>query len=380
MTNLHVVNAHLAAPGGVVNADVWIRDGLIAGIAPEVGPGGCQRIDFEGDWLLPGLVEMHTDTLEKHLSPRPGVVWPEPLGAVLAHDAQLVAAGITTVFDAVSVGVFDERSPRRALFDLSLDALALARERGLLRADHHLHLRCESPDPAVLEMFESRMGEKALGLVSLMDHTPGQRQWVDIEKYRIYHRDKQWTGEELAANVAMRRDMQKRNSRKHRTRILEKCKTLGVVLASHDDTLPEHAEETHRDGMRISEFPTTLAAAARARELGLAVVMGAPNVVRGESHSGNVSAMELAEKGLLDGLSSDYMPASLLHAAFILRDALGLSLHRAIAMVSGNIARAVGLNDRGDIATGKRADLLRVREVAGVPVVVGVWRQGARLL
>jgi alpha-D-ribose 1-methylphosphonate 5-triphosphate diphosphatase len=380
MSDFQIVNALLAAPEGVKCGGVLVRDGLISVFDPEACPQSSTRIDFEGDWLLPGLVEMHTDTLEKHMSPRPGVIWPEPLGAVLAHDAQLVAAGITTVFDAVSVGIFDERSPRRALFDLSLDALSQARERGLLRADHYLHLRCESPDPAVIEMFESRADDKALRLVSLMDHTPGQRQWVDLEKYRTYHRNKHWTDAELAANVAMRQDIQKRNSRRHRAKLLEKCAGLNVILASHDDTLPEHAEETHRDNMRISEFPTTLEAAARARELRLTVVMGAPNVVRGESHSGNVSAMELAEKGLLDGLSSDYMPASLLHAAFILRDALGLEMHRAVAMVSGSIARAVGLDDRGEIAPGKRADLLRVREMNGVPVVVGVWRQGMRLL
>ena len=379
MATFLIVNARLATPEGVENGGALVSDGLISALGTGHGLSSEACVDFEGDWLLPGLVEMHTDNLEKHMAPRPGVIWPEPLGAILAHDAQLVASGITTVFDAVSVGVFDERSPRRALFDLSLDALAQARELGLLRADHYLHLRCETPDPAVVEMFEARADDKALRLVSLMDHTPGQRQWIDLGKYRTYHRDKRWTDEELAANIAMRQDIQKRNAAKHRARLLEKCAGTDVVLASHDDTLPEHAEETHRDAMRISEFPTTLAAAERAKELGLTVVMGAPNVVRGESHSGNVSAMELARRGLLDCLSSDYMPASLLHAAFVLRDTLHLTMYEAAAMVSGNVARAVGLHDRGELAPGKRADLLRVRETGGVPVVTGVWRQGRRL-
>jgi alpha-D-ribose 1-methylphosphonate 5-triphosphate diphosphatase len=379
MSTFIFTNARVVREQETLLGSLHVVDGVVSDISAQTDQD-VPVLDLEGDWLLPGLVEMHTDNLEKHLVPRPGVIWPSALAAVLAHDAQLLAAGITTVFDSVSVGEFDVKSPRRQIFETTLTALSTARAKNLLRIEHFLHLRCEVPDRRVVEMFENRVNDPSLRLVSFMDHTPGQRQWTDLDKYRLYHRDKQWTDAELAENVAQRRDWQARHSAANRQRLLDSCRPLGLPLASHDDTLPEHAEEGFNLGMGISEFPTTMAAAARAKELGLTVIMGAPNVVRGQSHSGNASALDMAKAGLLDGLSSDYMPASLLHGAFTLRDKLGLPMHRAVGLVSGNIARAVGLDDRGRIEVGKRADLIRVREVDGAPLVLGVWRQGQRML
>jgi alpha-D-ribose 1-methylphosphonate 5-triphosphate diphosphatase len=161
--------------------------------------------------------------------------------------------------------------------------------------------------------------------------------------------------------------------------VLELCWRKGIPLASHDDTTLEHILEAIEAGIVISEFPTTVLAALSARERGLGVVMGAPNLVRGGSHSGNVSALTLARDDLLDCLSSDYVPHALLHGAFLLRHQAGWALPKAVAAVSANPARLVGLADRGEIAAGKRADLVRVRETQGVPVPLATWRQGGRI-
>ena len=138
--------------------------------------------------------------------------------------------------------------------------------------------------------------------------------------------------------------------------------------------------EAKADGIRIAEFPTTHEAARAARQHGMSVIMGAPNVVCGGSHSGNVSALDLAAEDLLDGLSSDYAPKSLLHGAFILHDRIGLPLPKAVATVTAHIAAGVGLPDRGELAPGKRADLIRVRWIGDIPVVRSVWREGPQVM
>jgi alpha-D-ribose 1-methylphosphonate 5-triphosphate diphosphatase len=166
----------------------------------------------------------------------------------------------------------------------------------------------------------------------------------------------------------------------HRAHIARRAAELGLALASHDDATLAHVEEAVADGVAIAEFPTTLEAAAAAHDAGLAILMGAPNVVRGKSHSGNISATDLVRAGLLDILSSDYVPYALLQAAFILPQRVdGLTLPQALATVTLNPARAARLEDRGQIAAGKRADLVRVAVINGLPVVRGVWRGGRRV-
>jgi alpha-D-ribose 1-methylphosphonate 5-triphosphate diphosphatase len=365
-------------PYGVVHGSLSTENGRIG----EIGASTSipEALDFEGDYLLPGLVEIHTDNIEKHFMPRSGVCWPTSLAAIMAHDTHMVGAGITTVLDAVSAGEFSAKRMRREIFAATLKALAQAMNNNLLRAEHLLHIRCELADLAVVEMFTSVMDHHLLHLVSIMDHTPGQRQWSDLEKYRSFHADKKWTDEDLLAEIERLRAVQKSHAEPNRAVILKLCAERNLPLASHDDTTIAHVEETARLGMGITEFPTTREAAVRAHELGLATVLGAPNVVRGESHSGNVSALDLAAQGLVDILSSDYMPASLLQAPFVMAQRLGMPLHEALATVTSNPARALGLTDRGELIPGKRADFLRVRMVDDVPVVVAVWREGRQVM
>jgi alpha-D-ribose 1-methylphosphonate 5-triphosphate diphosphatase len=371
-------NARVVTPDEAFLGTVELHAGRIVRV--DIGATNAPGAeDFGGDYLLPGLVEIHTDNLEKHLEPRPGVRWPA-VSALITHDGQIAAAGITTVLDAMGIGDFDDRALRAQGLQEAVAALDLARESGLLRADHWLHLRCELPCDNVLAMTEAFIDHPHVRLVSLMDHTPGQRQWMNIEKFRIYtQRNQRWTETYLAEVVSQRQDMRDRNAERNREALLALCLERRLAIASHDDTLVEHVHDGVDAGISISEFPTTGEAALAAREHGMQIVMGAPNVVRGGSHSGNIAALELARRDLLDALSSDYVPHALLHAAFVLHAEAGWPLPRAIATASLNPARMVGLEDRGAIAIGQRADLVRVRSLDGVPLPMATWRGGARV-
>lgn len=383
-TELLFTQAHLVLPDAVLAGSLRVQDGCIS----EVQPGrssAAGAIDLEGDYLLPGLVEMHTDNFERHLMPRPKVHWAE-LPALLAHDAEVTAAGITTVFDALGVGEADTDSLRGSTWDSVLRTLDACQAQGLLRADHHLHVRCELPAPNTINLFSPFVGHPRLSLVSLMDHTPGQRQWEDITHARIYFLGKKgWSEQKFQDQVARATQLQAQYAQPHRAYFVAFCKAHGIALASHDDTTVDHVRQAHAEGASMSEFPTTVAAATMARTLGLRTVMGGPNVVRGGSHSGNVAAAELARLGLLDILSSDYVPASMLGGAMRLVDDGLMTLPQAIATVTRTPALATGLADRGALQPGLRADLVQVRMVQvgkghHHPVVRAVWREGRRVL
>lgn len=376
-------NARMVLTDHVMLGSLAVKDGRIDAIDSDVALASA--IDCEGDYLMPGLVEMHTDNFERHLMPRPKVQW-ATLPALIAHDAELAAAGITTVFDALGVGDADPESLRGSTWHAVLDTIDHAGQAGLLRADHHLHVRCELPAPNTIELFEPFHGHERLSLISLMDHTPRQRQWEDIEQARTYFTGKKgWSDEKFQRQLALSAELQARYVEPHRAWFVDHCRDNGIALASHDDTTEGHVAQAHAEGASMSEFPTTVTAARAAHDLGLLTVMGGPNVVRGGSHSGNVAAAELARQGLLDILSSDYVPGSLLGAALrLVRDGLA-TLPEAIAMVSLNPARATGLQDRGALQDGMRADLIQVRLV-DLPdgsqhgVVRAVWREGQRVL
>jgi alpha-D-ribose 1-methylphosphonate 5-triphosphate diphosphatase len=377
--DLVLTNAAIVLADAVVHGTLHLRDGGIA----SVDTGGTSlpgAIDCGGDHLLPGLVELHTDNLERHLMPRPKVHWPV-MPAVLAHDAEIAGAGITTVYDALGIGDLDARGVRSRDMTAVLDALTAAQAAASLRAEHFVHVRAEIAVDNTIELFAPFEGHRLVRLLSVMDHTPGQRQWRDIAKYRTYQQGKRGLSDaEMEHFMARAREMQSRHADANRRHFVGYCRARGIPLASHDDTTPEHVDAARADGMAISEFPTRLEAARRAREVGMSVVMGAPNVVRGGSHSGNVAAVELARAGLLDTLSSDYVPSSLLSGAFMLADEPGFTLPRAIRTVTLHPARSAGLGDRGEIAPGQRADIVRVRLVETQPVVRTVWRAGRRVL
>jgi alpha-D-ribose 1-methylphosphonate 5-triphosphate diphosphatase len=373
-------NARIVTRDEVFTGVVRIEDGKIHDV--ERGTTSAREAeDWDGDYLLPGLIELHTDNLEKHLAPRPGVVWNTDAAFVI-HDAQVAAAGITTVFDALSIGTRANAGLRgRDMQTQCAEALTRFSERKLLRAEHFLHLRCEIATADVVEIFDSLCGHPLLRLASVMDHTPGQRQWHDREQWRRFQeRNGKLSDEHVTTALAELTIEQERYADAHRHEIVARCKTLGLPVASHDDTLVEHVEQAAAEGIVLAEFPTTRIAAQAAREHRISTIMGAPNIVRGGSHSGNVSALELAKANLLDILSSDYVPSSLLTAVFELVEKAGWTLPRAMATVSAEPARTVGLHDRGAIAPGLRADFVRVTMLDTLPVPRATYREGARIV
>ncbi|MEO5806481.1 alpha-D-ribose 1-methylphosphonate 5-triphosphate diphosphatase [Devosia sp.] len=372
-----LTNARIVLADEIILGSVLLRDGKIAAIDGPFAGGE----DMEGDYVIPGLVELHTDHLENHYAPRPKVRW-NAIAAVQAHDAQVAASGITTVFDALRVGSDEQADMGSAEMTVLADAIKTAKAANRLRADHFIHLRCEVSAPDCGISFERLQADPLVRLASLMDHAPNQRQFASFEAYRIYYQGKLKMSDAALAEFSARRIRESETySAPHRATIAQYCRDNGIVLASHDDATLGHVDEAIAQGINVAEFPTTMEAAKASHDAGLAVLMGAPNVVRGSSHSGNISARTLAEAGLLDILSSDYIPFSLLQAAFSLGDAVdGISLPRAVQMVSKRPADAAGLDDRGEIAIGKRADLVRARVDDGIPIVRTVWREGQRVI
>lgn len=373
-------NGRIVLPDAVVEGAVVVRDGVIAEIGENPTAIRESDVDLEGDWLLPGLVELHTDQLEGHYSPRPKVRW-HPAAAVQAHDAQIASSGITTVFDAIRVGVDGDTKLTAGDMRAMGAAIVESQTADRLRAEHFIHLRCEVSSVDAVDSFLHFVDDPHVRLASLMDHTPGQRQFTSLDAFKTYYGGKAGMSErELEAFIVQRTAQAEKYSAKQRRAIADLCLGRGIVLASHDDATCDHVAEAVDMGVTLAEFPTTMDAARMSRESGMKILMGAPNIVRGGSHSGNIAASDLAADGLLDVLSSDYFPFSLMHAAFkISEDIDSLALPEAVKMVSLNPAEAAGLDDRGAIAAGRRADLVQVRTDGAVPLVRTVWRQGRRV-
>lgn len=378
MTETQFANARLVLPGEVILGSLAVKHGLICYISTGSGvPKGA--LDCEGDLLIPGLVELHTDNLERHIEPRPKVNWPHR-AAILAHDGELAACGITTVFDALRLGSASDPDSSygeyaRALAD---DILAL-RKAGALRINHLLHLRAEICSETLEEELAKFGPEDGVGIVSLMDHTPGQRQFRDVSLLRAYAMGKRGLSEaQFQAQLAAQTALGDRVRIRHESAAVAATRRYGAVLASHDDTTEGQVSASHAHGARIAEFPTTVEAAAACNAMGIAVMMGAPNLIRGGSHSGNVAAKALAEAGLLDIVSSDYVPAALLQAGLLLGDLWG-NMPRGIGSVTANPADSAGLSDRGRLTPGQRADLVRVHRMDGIALVRGTWVGGRRV-
>ncbi|QYK40619.1 MAG: alpha-D-ribose 1-methylphosphonate 5-triphosphate diphosphatase [Paracoccaceae bacterium] len=379
MTETILANALLVRPSEVMRGAVVLRDGRIADIAEgtAVPPGA---IDCGGDMVMPGLVELHTDNLERHIEPRPRVNWPHA-PAIIAHDAELAGVGITTVFDALRVGSVVSKAKgnygeyARALAD---EILGL-RAQGALRISHFLHLRAEKCSETLVDEMAKFGPADRVGIVSLMDHTPGQRQFRNLKSLKDYVMGKHGYSEaEFAGHVASQQELGARMGALHERVAVAEARRYGAVLASHDDTRPEDVAQSAAHGVTFAEFPTTVEAAEACRANGIAVMMGAPNLIRGGSHSGNVAARALAEADLLDIVSSDYVPSALLTAALMLGDIWG-DMARGVATVTRAPAAAAGLDDRGHLDPGARADVIRVARIGDAAAVRGAWVQGRRV-
>ncbi len=381
MTETVLTNARLVLENEVVRGSIAFDETGIRDISTSMSglPGA---IDAEGHYVCPGLVEIHTDNMEKHFVPRPGVFWPDGLSAAIAHDHQMAAAGITTVYDSVCAGTpFGAKDYRRSIFADTIAAIVAGVEHNAFRIDHFIHIRCELTGEELLDDIAPFADNKLIRLASLMDHTPGQRQWRNLEDLKRYSMGSDGkTQEEFEWDVAHRKENGPINVHRNWPQIVEMFASRGVPLATHDDTTEADVGMGLASGAVISEFPTTVEAARAAHKAGMATVAGSPNVVRGGSHTGGVSAAELAKLGILDGLSSDYVPSSLLQAVLKLERDYDIPLPQGLSMVTWKMADIVGLADRGHLKPGLRADILWFREIEKAPLVRGLWSAGRRVL
>ena len=372
-------NYRLLLPNEELLGTIAITDGIITDIQPGIV---AQGQNGDGNYLIPGLIELHTDNLEKCLSPRPGVRFPLELAAV-NHDRDLISSGITTVCDAIAIGDVTpkEDSVRLHHYAPMIDAITVGQAAGRFCTEHLLHLRCELGYEHLYEIIEPYAEQPLLAMISLMDHTPGQRQFVNIDKYKQYYTCKHGVPEsKMDEFIQMRLESQHQHAVSNRQALVTMAREKGISIASHDDATVDHVQEAIAEGVILAEFPTTIDAAKEAHSNGLLVLMGAPNIVLGGSHSGNVSAMELVELDLVDIISSDYVPRSLLQSIFLISQQANKPLHEAIKLITLNPAKAINLDNKiGSLEVGKKADLITVCDDGIVPRILEVYKQGDRV-
>jgi alpha-D-ribose 1-methylphosphonate 5-triphosphate diphosphatase len=375
-----LTNAWLVLSDEVVFGSIVLKGDRIADVQRGRSDALSAR-DLDGDYLIPGAVDVHTDNLERQVQPRAMARWPSR-SAMVAHDAQCAAAGVTTVFDALCLGDLGFDKERIRTFRDGVADLDVLADADLLKAEHFLHLRCEVPAHDMLELFDPVADHRRARMVSLMDHSPGVGQYANMDFYRALRRrgglDDATIERRIGELQAQRERLRGPNRRALLDRVAGRVAGHDLALASHDDRTVEEIAENAADGIPISEFPVTMAAAKAAKQAGMQVIAGAPNIVRGGSHSGNVSVADLLQSAAVDALASDYVPSSLIEAAFQCARA-GITLPEAVALITSRPARLAGLHDRGSIAPGQRADLVRVRLHETLPVVRQVWRSGERV-
>lgn len=378
---LVLANARIVLADRMEHGSVVVRGGAIEAIEKTGDKVSAGALDLGGDHLIPGLVDIHTDHFEKHIFPRFHVRW-DYVRAALAHDAQIIGGGVTTVFDSLAVGNAESDSYRSEILKPMIDALERATAGGMLRAQHFVHLRCEVIDEKTPQLMAEVLDNDLVRIASVMEHLPGIRQTRDIDGYidrlaDIRRQSVETTREQVMKMV----DEKSEIGRKVRPQIVAMAKARGLPLLSHDDTDIAHVDLAADEGVAISEFPCSLEAAREARHRGMVTVGGAPNILRGQSQSGNVAMKTLMAEGLLDILASDYVPRSMLDAAFVIAEsgAFTEDLPAAIRMVAKAPAEAAGLMDRGEIVEGRRADLVHIGLFEGHPFPKMIWREGLRV-
>lgn len=363
----------------IERGSVRVEGGRIAEVAETPMPGAA--LSGDGLLLMPGFVDMHGDMVEREVEPRPNVRMPMELG-LRDLDRRLAASGVTTAYAAVSFHPGSAYGHIRHFEQTSAIIRALKSMGDVLKVDHKVHARFEITFPDALRVVEGLIAEGAVDLVSLTDHTPGQGQYRDIEAHvaRVA-RDKGLSQADAKGEVA-RRIAEKRSTAGDMAATLRAisatCRAHGVALASHDDDTVEKVALMQALGAGISEFPVTVEAATEARARGLATAMGAPNALRGQSYSGNLSARAAHGLGLLDILASDYHPSALLPAILELAKADLAGLAGATRLSTLNPARALGLTDRGAIVPGMLADLV-IADDTGIGHVRATLRAGHKI-
>ena len=362
LSDFRIVLADRVIEGGALR----IEDGVIVDISET--PVAHADIEGAGLILMPGMIDMHGDMIEREVEPRPNVRMPMELG-LRDLDRRLANSGITTAYAAVSFSPGSTYGHMRSYEFTSQMIRALRSHAADLLVDHRVHARFEVTFPAALSVVKELIAEGAVDLISLCDHTPGQGQYRDLAKQAEMAAKTKGISLEQAAENLQQRIRERQQSAGDLTETLraiaQYCALHGVPLASHDDDTVQKVALMQGLGANISEFPVTLEAADEARRRGMVNAMGAPNALRGMSYSGNLSAREVHAAGLLDLLAADYHPSAMLPAVLVLAATDPHGLAGAVRLATLNPARSLGLEDRGEIRVGLRADLI-IADDAGV--------------
>jgi alpha-D-ribose 1-methylphosphonate 5-triphosphate diphosphatase len=375
-------NLKIVLPDAILErGSVRIEGGLIAEIIEGQAPADVPSL--HGLTLIPGLIDLHGDMLERDVEPRPSARFPTEMG-LIELDKRYAGAGITTAFTAISFSwrKNDIRSQENAIEMIE----TVNRLRDEMLVDVCVHARFEVTNTETVPILKDLLEHQLVQLVSIMDHTPGQGQYKDIDHYLNFMQkwlgtDLDTLGEHKERIIAKLKENIVAAAAKSRdwdivADVLRVASEYGVPVASHDDDTTEKVERQAAIGVSISEFPVTKEAAQSARDLGMKIVMGAPNAYRGESTSNNLSAMDAIHDGLVDILATDYYPSAILHTAFKLAREGVMPLESSIKLASTNAADAMGMEDRGRIAVGCRADLVLVHENGLYPRARGTIRKG----
>ena len=359
----------------IEDGSLLIEDGKISAINPET-VRDANTIDLKGKVLMPGMIDLHCDALEKEVEPRPNVHFPLDFACAQA-DKRNTAAGITTVYHALSFAN-EELGVRNNEFAADVARAVHAWQPHAL-VDNRVHCRYEITDETGLPILKQLLNEESMHMISMMDHTPGQGQFKDMAAYRDYLTlTYKKTADEVT--VIVERKLEAASGAFARMEELaQAAHAAGISVASHDDDSAERVETMSGIGADISEFPITLEAAHAARAAGMSTIFGAPNILRGKSQSGSMKAIDAIHEGVADCLCADYAPASLIVSVFRIPELSDLDLPAAIRLVTSNPAKAARLSDRGEIAIGKRADLIAVSMPGGLPQVSDVWSNGTQV-
>ncbi|MGY6273403.1 alpha-D-ribose 1-methylphosphonate 5-triphosphate diphosphatase [Achromobacter denitrificans] len=373
MQSTYLTHARVVMADRVLeDSAVLIDDGRIVAIEPAGARAG-REIDLEGQTLLPGLIDLHCDAIEKEAEPRSRVLFPLDF-AVAQVDRRNAAAGITTPYHALSFANSEWGVRNNETAAEVVRAVRAFRRHSLV--DNRVHCRYEVTDATSVDVLRALMDEGAVDLLSVMDHSPGQGQFKTLESYLQYMMGNHAMSRGEAEEAAQAKTRAKDGAVARVEALLSHAQGLGIPTASHDDDSIHRIATMRNLGVAMSEFPITLDTARAAVSCGLPTILGAPNVLRGQSQSGSMRAIDAVRAGVASCLCSDYQPSTLIAAAFAVAAQTDLTLPQAAALVTLNPAQACGLADRGRIAPGLRADLVAVARVGGQPLISHTWSAG----
>ncbi len=373
MSSTYLTNARIVLSDRILeNSALLIDDGIIAAIEPATA-SAAHTLDLQGQTLIPGLIDVHCDAIEKEAEPRANVLFPLDF-AVAQVDRRNAAAGITTPYHALS---FANKEAGVRCNDTAAELIrTIAAFRRHSLVDNRIHCRYEVTDPYAMPILEKLMDEGLVDLLSVMDHSPGQGQFKTLEAYVDYLVGNHGMSVEQAHGAIRDKTAGQEGAADRIESLLAQAKRLRIPTASHDDDSVQRIAAMRALGVAMSEFPINLDTARAAVTCGLPTILGAPNVLRGRSQSGSMRAIDAIREGVASCLCSDYQPSTLIAAVFVAAEQAQLTLPQAIALVTANPAKACGLTDRGQIQVGQRADLVAVTLVGRQPLISHTWSAG----